>query len=569
VVEIRGRIDSHGNEIEPLDEDDLATAMDELERSGHTSVAIAFLFSYLNPAHERRAKRYVEARLGREVSVSMSHQVAPEWREYERTSSAVIDAYIGPTVARYLRELEHELRATGRRAPLRVMQSNGGIIGSSVAQARPLQTLLSGPVGGTAAGVALAEQLGRQNLICIDMGGTSFDVSLIISGKADISPEADVAGFPALMSVVNIHTIGAGGGSVAYAEVGGLRVGPRSAGADPGPAAYGRGGLIPTVTDANLLLGRMDPTGFLDGKMPLRSSLATKAVGELAQQLDMDRTSLAEGIIDVINAKMAQAIRRITVERGIVPSDFSIVAFGGAGPMHAVALAEELECFEVIVPAHAGALSAWGMLHSPFRQDFTRSFFRPLHDVTDTELTKEFHALEHEARRTFEAEGMALSESSYHRFADVRYRGQEHTLTMPVARPRGRRQEIEDEFHSAYEARYGHSSRGAPLEVVNLRVAAVVDVTKPVSGPIAAVRSEAPGFATARCVFGGTEHEATLAVRDHLRPDQTLAGPAIITEATATTVVPPGWVAAIDGLGALIVTRHGQHRSADGRRRPG
>jgi N-methylhydantoinase A len=556
VVEIGGRLDRKGTEIEPLNEDDLLEALAKIQQGGHTAVAICFLFSYLNPDHELHAKRFLESRLDGGVAFSLSHHVAREWREYERASSTVMDAYIGRRVAAYLQDLEGELRDAEVQAPLMIMQSNGGVISASAARSRPLNTLLSGPVGGTAAGVALAQQLGRKNLICIDMGGTSFDVSLVISGKPDVSPEAEIEGFPILMSVVNIHTIGAGGGSIAFSEAGGLRVGPRSAGAVPGPASYGRGGTLPTVTDANLLLGRMDPGAFLEGQMPLDVPAARKAVGELARDLGMDPMRLAEGIVDVINAKMSQAIRRITVERGIEPRDFSIMAFGGAGPMHAAALAAELECREVIVPPYAGALSAWGMLHSPLRQDFSRTFYRAMGEILAEEIMQAFGDLEREARVTFDAEGIQLSPNVIQRFADVRYRGQEHSLTMPLTSQDWTEKTVDEfaqRFHEAYESRYGHHSETASLEIVNLRLAVVIEVEKPLAAPTDARRPSSKG-AKATSVFGGTEYETRLLSRNEIRAGDSVPGPAVITEPTATTVVPPGWVAAIEGSDTLILT---------------
>ena len=358
IVEIGGRLDYAGAELEPLDAEAIRAAARRAREEGFGAVAVAFLFSYVNPDHELRAEAILREELDG-VAVSLSHRVAREWREYERTSSAVIEAYTAPIVRRYLERLEAEMRARGLAVPLHVMQSSGGIVTAESARDLTLQTLLSGPVGGTMGGVALARLLGRPNLICVDMGGTSFDVSLVVDGEPDVSAEAELEGFPLLMPVVNIHTIGAGGGSLAYAEAGGLRVGPESAGADPGPACYGRGGTQPTVTDANVVLGRVDTESFAGGSMTLDAGAARAAVAALGTELGLDTTELAEGICDVANAKMAQAIRTLTVEKGIEPRDFALVAIGGAGPMHAVFLARELGIREVLVPRFPGAFSAW------------------------------------------------------------------------------------------------------------------------------------------------------------------------------------------------------------------
>ena len=377
IREVRGRLNYRGEELEPLNEEDILSAAAAARDGGFGAIAIAFLFAYLRPEHELRAAEILRAELG-EVPISLSHRVAREWREYERTSSTVLDAYTAPSIGRYLERLEGELAARRFSAPLHVMQSNGGIMTAAAARNRPLQTLLSGPVGGTMGGAALADEFDTRNLLCVDMGGTSFDVSLVVDGAPTVSPETELEGFPILMPVVNIHTVGAGGGSIGYVEAGGLRVGPESAGAAPGPACYGRGGTRPTVTDANLLLGRIDAEYFLGGAMELDRDAAERAIGELAEELGLGEQELAEGMIDVINAKMAQAIRTITVEQGIEPRDFAIVAFGGAGPMHAVFLAQELEIERVIVPKAPGAFSAWGMLQSLIRQDFAVPFYRAL-----------------------------------------------------------------------------------------------------------------------------------------------------------------------------------------------
>ncbi len=405
IVEIPGRLTYTGEELAPLDEAAIRAAAQRVRDEGFGSVAIAFLFSYVDPAHELRAAEILREELG-EVPVSLSHRVAREWREYERTASTVLDAYTAPVVRRYLRRLEDEMRDRGLAVPLHVMQSNGGILTAESARDRPLQTLLSGPVGGTMGLVALSEALQRPNLIGIDMGGTSFDVSLVVDGQPDVASETSLEGFPLLMSIVNIHTIGAGGGSLARSEAGGLRVGPESAGAAPGPACYGRGGTRPTVTDANLVLGRVDPEHFAGGTMTLDVGAARAAVADLAGELGLGVEELAEGILDVINARMAQAIRTLTVEQGIEPRDFSLVAFGGAGPMHAAFLARELEIAEVIVPADPGAFSAWGMLQTQIRQDFSQPFYAVAREAPLDKLAAACAALEGDGVAALDREGV-------------------------------------------------------------------------------------------------------------------------------------------------------------------
>lgn len=558
IVEIPGRLNWAGEELAPLDEDAIRAAAARFRDERFGAVAIGFLFSYLNPAHELRAAEILTEELG-DVPISLSHGVAREWREYERTSSAVIDAYTAPVVRRYLERLESEMTARGLSVPIHVMQSSGGIVTAQSARALSLQTLLSGPVGGTMGGVALARVLGRPNLICIDMGGTSFDVSLVVNGKPDVASETVLEGFPILMSVVNIHTIGAGGGSLAYHEAGGLRVGPESAGADPGPASYGRGGTRPTVTDANLVLGRVDPDSFAGGRMHLDRDAAERAVAALGAELGLDATGLAEGICDVINAKMAQAIRTLTVEKGIEPRDFSLVAFGGAGAMHAVFLARELGIAEVIVPPFPGAFSAWGMLETEIRKDFSRTYFTQLADLDHANLAETLAEMEAEAFASLTEEGIGTDTGRVLHAVDVRYLGQEYTITIPLEAAdeptRGGFDEaVSGRFHAAHHLRFGHSNPGAPAEFVVARSTALGDLGR--IEPVPAEAGAADGYpsTTHDVVFGGRSHPATMVLRDDLGPGMVVPGPAIVTEPTATTVVPPGSVLTVDPFGALLVT---------------
>ncbi|MDE0377168.1 MAG: hydantoinase/oxoprolinase family protein [bacterium] len=558
IIPIGGRLDCDGNELAPLDHDDLRRAAERIRSENVDSVAIAFLFSYVDSSHELAAAEIL-ADLLPDVSVSLSHQVAAEWREYERTASTVMDAYIAPSVSRYMADLSTRLSDRGMEAPLRVMQSNGGVISARSASERPLQTLLSGPVGGAAGGVALSEVLDRPNLICIDLGGTSFDVSLITAGHADSSPSALLEGLPVLMPVVDIHTIGAGGGSLAYQEAGGLRVGPESAGAHPGPACYGRGGTQPTVTDANLYLGRIDPTYFLGGNLTLDVDAARQALEDLGHSLELDGEKLALGIIEVINAKMSQAIRTLTVERGIEPREFSLVAFGGAGPMHAVALAQELGIAEVIVPPDPGGFSAWGMLQSAVRQDFSEAFFQDFADLDTTEVEARFTRLGERAVASLLGEGVDHDRISLIQRVDMRYQGQEHTLTVTLPdhaspSPNGHLATLRQRFEDTYRARYGHSNPDASLETVNLRLTALGDVGRPLLE--ANYRPDHPSdlpSKTTPVLFATGSYPTARFHRESVMPGQAIAGPAIVEEATATTVIPPEASATIDPYGCLII----------------
>jgi N-methylhydantoinase A len=563
IVPIGGRLNYAGEELVALDRGAVRAAAQRARTEGFGSVAVAFLFSYLNPAHELEAEAILAEELGEEVTISLSHRIAREWREYERTSSAVLDAYTSPVVRRYLQRLEGELTSRGLRVPLHIMQSSGGIITARSARQTAVQTLLSGPVGGTMGGVALARRLRRANVICIDMGGTSFDVSLVIDGRPDVSNEATLEGLPLLMSVVNFHTIGAGGGSLAYAEAGGLRVGPQSAGADPGPACYARGGTQPTVTDANLVLGRTDPGWFAGGQMTLDVDAARRAVQALGRELGLGTIELAEGICDVINAKMAQAIRTLTVEKGIEPRDFALVAFGGAGPMHAAFLADELEVGEVIVPRFPGAFSAWGMLETEVRKDFAKAWFSPLSDVNHDQLAAAAAELERDAVASLSEEGIAGEQVRIELALDVRYVGQEYTLTIPLQSAGEPTQPDFDtilarRFDQAHERRFGHCNPGAPIELVALRATALGDLGHVHPQPLEPRGENGYAYEDRRVVFGRRELEARVVRRDALPSGAVVHGPAVIVEETATTVVPPHWRLRVGTYGELVMTRGGQ-----------
>jgi N-methylhydantoinase A len=557
IVEIEGRLNAAGEEIAALDEAAIRAAARRARDEGAGGIAIAFLFAYLNPAHELRAAEIV-AEEAPDLAISLSHQVAREWREYERTSSTVLDAYVAPIVKRYLGRLTGEMAARGLAVPMHVMQSNGGIVSAQAAAQQTLQTLLSGPVGGTMGGVALSRITGRPNLICVDMGGTSFDVSLVVDGKPDVSTEAELEGFPLLMPVVNIHTVGAGGGSLAYEEGGGLRVGPQSAGADPGPACYGRGGTEPTVTDANVVLGRVDPSWFAGGQMTLDVDAAKAAVAGLGDTLGLGTLELADGICAVANAKMAQAIRTLTVEKGIAPSDFALVAFGGAGPMHAAFLAAELEIPETIVPRFPGAFSAWGMLETEIRKDFARSFVQTLPTLDSVGLADALEAQEAEAYAALADEGIDRATGRVEHHVDLRYIGQEYTLTIPVLsadEPRGDTftADLQARFDTTHAARFGHANPGAPIEFVAARSTGLGDKGR--IEPTALDSDAGAAYPTERkeVVFGGAPVQATIVRRDDLPVGVSIDGPAVVVESTATTVVPPGQRLTVDPFGALVL----------------
>ena len=552
VHEIRGRLSWNGEVVERLHEQDFDTVIDKVKAEGMRAVAVCFLHAFAFPEHEIQAGRILRAALPG-VSVSLSHEVAREWREYERASSAVMNAYISPVVQRYLESLEAELASRGMAATVHVMQSNGGIISASAARRNPVFTLLSGPVGGTIAGTSLAARLSRQNLLCIDMGGTSFDLSLVIDGMANTTRESELDGLPLLMSSIDIQTIGTGGGSVAWLENGAVRVGPHSAGAFPGPACYGRGGTDPTVTDANLYLNRLGERSLLGGDMALDRSPCNQAIDRVARQAGLEPLVFAEGILAISNAAMADAMRTITVSQGVDPRKFTLVAFGGAGPMVAAYLADELEISNVLIPRFPGTFSAWGMLQTDLRQDFSRSFFHPARCVDEPALAAVYSGLEVEGASALARDGVDSKNLAYQKSADMRYVGQEYTINVPVSEPLALDVMI-DSFHAAYQRRYGHSSPLADVEFVILRVAALGALARHHEPHLRDATSEtaaAPGERQA--IFQGVPYATPVLSRDRLPASFQCNGPVIVEEQSATTVVPPGWRLALDGNANLLL----------------
>jgi N-methylhydantoinase A len=554
VFEVPERLAYDGSEVAAVDQ--AAVQRIAAGLSGFDAVAICLLHAHANPSHERLVARLVAA-ADPELTVICSHEVAPEWREYERTSTTVLCAYVAPVIASYLQQLERRLAEQGLAAPLRVMQSNGGVMTAVTARSRPLQTLFSGPVGGTAAGVAVGEDLGLDRLICIDMGGTSFDVSLVIDGVADVEMQTTFEGHPVLSPTVAIHTIGAGGGSVAHAAAGGLRVGPRSAGAEPGPACYGRGGAEPTVTDANLLLGRLPSAARLGGSLVLDAEAAAAAIEGLAGQLGLDAAGLATGTVAVADAAMANAIREITVSRGIDPRDFALLAFGGAGPLHAAALADELELDRIVVPADPGVLSAWGMLQADVRHDLVQAFFTPLAELPPETLEGAVEDLAERARLLLKEDGVVDAAIELEPAADLRYVGQEYTVTVPFPLDRpvdATLAALPEDFANAHLDRYGHNNPGEAIECVNLRLTALGRIRAPLRPTVPELPEPVP-VATERVRFAEEVRAVPVLRRGDLGRGASLVGPCVLLEDACTTLVPPGWTATCSDKGHLLLER--------------
>ena len=551
VHEVRERIKWDGAVLEPLHEDDFYPIIQKVKDEGINAVAVCFIHAYAYPDHERKAREILSAALP-DVSITLSHEIAREWREYERASSAAINAYIAPIVERYLVSLKKEVRDLSVNSTLHVMQSSGGVMTLEAALKQPVYTLLSGPVGGAIGGIALAEIVNRPNLLCVDMGGTSFDLSLVINGQPEITTETELEGLPLLMSIVNIHSIGAGGGSLAWLEAGALRVGPQSAGSAPGPVCYGRGGTQPTVTDANLFLKRLGSGSLLSGRMTLDETATAKAIHETAQQVGLDDIAFAEGMLAIANAKMADAMRTITVEQGIDPREFSLVAFGGAGPMHAVWLAQELDINEIIIPRFPGAFSAWGMLQTNVRHDLTQNYYYPIASVSIDDVEQQLQSLQQEGVDALASEDVSKDDMYFVRTSDMRYVGQEYTVTVQI-KMRATIADIETAFHQAYHTRYGHSTPEAPVEFVNLRLAALGRLARKSDRFETITTSDLPVIGHRRAIFAGKAHETTVLQRDFINSGDEFTGPLVIEEYSATTVVPPGYHVHLDNSGNIII----------------
>ncbi len=535
---VAGRMGADGTEVAPLRLSDLDRLVEAVKTEAYEAIAVTLLFGFKNGAHELAVAESLRARLP-DMPIALSHRISPEWREFERTSTTVMDAYLSPVVRRYLQTLTSELADDLPKGGLHVMESNGGVMSAKSASETPLQTLLSGPVGGAIGGRALSGSTGRPNLICVDMGGTSFDASLIIDGEPSTSTETKLEGLPVQMSVVDIHVIGAGGGSIAWEEAQAMRVGPQSAGSKPGPVCYGLGGTDPTVSDANLVLGRLDGENFAGGSMTLDRDAAHEALGRMGERFGMNAEAMAQGVVDIVNAKMADAIRTITVQRGIDPRDFTLVAFGGAGPAQAAALAEELRIGEVVIPVHPGAFSAWGMLQTDVRHDFKETLYS-FWDLMEVErLDAAFEALSEKGRDYLVDEGINRTDISFVRSIDFRYHGQEYVLTITLPDGPIDMDAVRRTFDDAYERQYGHSSPDNRVEMANIRLAALGALPRPANAP--PVAKEARAERTRDVFFNGEGQTTRIVDRNALSAGDTVEGPAIIEETTTTTLVPPGW----------------------------
>ena len=553
-----------GAELVPLDRDAVRRAAEELKAEGVESVAICFLFSYLNPRHELEAKAIVKEVMP-DAFVTTSSFISPQFREFERFTTAALAAFIGPKIDRYIDHLDTALREIDVNGDLRIMASNGGVATPKMVLEKPTLTLLSGLAAGVLGGAWIGELAHRTRLITFDIGGTSADIGIVVDGTfAETDARStSIAGFPLLMPMIDIHTLGAGGGSIAYIDRGGaFRVGPQSAGAVPGPAAYGRGGSQPTVTDANLVLGRLDADDFLGGGMRLDAAASRQVVGDLAVRLGLSINETAEGILTIINSNMANAIRSRTIQKGIDPREFALVAFGGAGPLHGVEVARMLDIPEVVVPPFPGITSAMGLLTTDLKYDATRTQFQVSGSVDLDRLNRDIAAMESDLGDYFEADHIPAANIRFERIGDLRYVGQGYELKVKFAEGEITAvalQQTFEAFHRRHEAEYGHAFEFSPIEIVNVRVTGIGEMPKlealrpPVGGSFAhaLVRHAA-------CIFridGKLESFETAVYRREALPvGERFAGPAIILQKDSTTVLTPDSSAIVDPSGSIIIT---------------
>lgn len=558
------RVGPHGEVITELDETSVERAAEIFAREGVEAVAICFLFSFLNPEHERRAAEILSRRL-QNIAISLSHQISPEYREYERASTTVMNGYLTPVMRHYLDRLRERIDNICGDARLFVIQANGGATTVEAARSRAVATVNSGPAGGVVAAAWYGRQHGRNHIVSVDMGGTSFDIGLVEHGASQVTTEGNFQGLPVKLPIIDLNIIGAGGGSIAWIDAGGaLNVGPRSAGAVPGPACYGRGGEEPTVTDANLVLGRLDPILFHGGRTKLDVAAARTAVGRLAGPLGLSIEDTALGIIKVVNANMIKGIATVTVQRGIDVRDFALLSFGGAGGLHAVDLARELEMSEAIIPPFPGVFSALGLLVADVRHDFVAALGGMVSTAADPkDLERRFDEMETQARAALKTEGFAPEAMRLVRSADLKVVGQTYELTVPLSDQgcvtAAGINALVDNFARFYRERYAFFFEGEPIELVNLRLTAFG-----VSEPVQLARFDTGGADPAAAQAGSRpvyfekcgHLESAVLHRDKLRPGMCIAGPAVIEEPTSVTLVPPGTTADVaPDLGLFVKLR--------------
>ncbi len=558
---ISGTISSPGGELtEPLDEDEVREAIRELQASGIESLTVSLLNSYLNPAHEERVRELV-AEEAPELPVSISAEIVPEYGEYERTLTTVINDYARPRVIDYLDGLDASVEDAGSTATMNVVRSDGGLMSPKAAKNRPVELALSGPSGGVVGAATIAEKKSVSDVLTLDMGGTSTDVSLVEDGKPETARETKVGYREFKSRCIDVNTVGAGGGSIARVQLSGsLQVGPESSGADPGPACYGQGGEEPTVTDANVVLGRIPPMVQLGGTMNLDREAAREAIEDIAEERGSSVEDAAQAILDIVNENMHSALRVVSVERGYDPREFGLVAFGGAGPMHANALASMMGAYPLIIPPGPGVMSAFGFLTSDVQNEFAETYLETDRDVDGEDTYEKLLALRNEATDWLDSEGVEDTNHVFEYSADCRYFRQDIQMSIPIDIDNLRSEtgltEIKNDFEQRHDRRFGFSL-DASLEIANLRVIG--------KGTIQGVTIEeesltdadptAAEITTEEVSFDGKQHETRIYDRTELRPGNEIAGPAIVVEDDSTIVVQPDHTATIDRYANIEINR--------------
>ena len=560
--EIPERVDFRGEVLKPIDVESSLQAVRRLKKKGVESIAVCFLFSFLNPDHEIRMKEIV-AKEFPEANLSLSCEVLPQIREFYRMSTTVINGYIGPVVGRYLGLLEGRLREIGVTTPkLYIMQSNGGVSTFQRAARKPVATVLSGPAGGVMASLGISQRVDLKNIITFDMGGTSCDVALIHKGTPVITTQGRINQRPISLPMLDIHTVSAGGGTIARVDaVGGVQVGPDSAGADPGPICYDHGGMQVTITDANLVLGVLHPDKFLGGRMKLNKPKAERLLEEkIARPLGLNLLEAADGILKIINVKMEEAIKAVSSQRGYDIRDFTLVAFGGGGPMHAGKIVLDLGIPSLLIPFAPGVTSALGLLMSDVKHDYVRSKLAPLKGLDPNEINRLFSQLIEQARQELRAEGFNESEMEIEASVDLRYAGQGYELTVPSPSPPLKPEDLDllrQRFDSQHEQAHGHKAETEPVELVSLRLVSLGLVPQARLSPAAASGRKVEAARTGeRKIFFGQEHgllDCQIYSRELLEPGHAVSGPAVIEQMDTTTVIHPEQEAFVDSYRNMMV----------------
>ena len=550
-LEAGERLSARGEVLVPLDEAAVRAAARRLAADGVQAVALTFLFSYRNPAHELRAAEILAEELPG-VAISVSHRLTQEWREYERTSTTVVNAYVLPIVDRYLGAFGRRLGERGFRGRLLITQSNGGAFSLEAARAKPVHTIESGPAAGAVGCTSLAAALGIERLISFDMGGTTAKCAIVERGLVQTTDEYHVDGRPLRIPVIDIREVSAGGGTIAWIDAGGaLALGPRSAGAEPGPVCYALGGVEPTVTDANVALGRIDGSRFLGGTMPLDAAAAARAIDDgLARPLGLSRVEAAAGVVRLADVKMALAVRSITAGRGLDPRDYTLAAYGGGGPLHAVAIARELGIPRVVVPPAPSTFSAWGMLASDLRHDLVRTVLEPLERTDAAWAQARYAEMQQEIASILPGDGAPVT----HRAVDLRYLGQEHTVTVGLS-------DLDDwsglrkQFDDAHDRAYGYAAPDVEVQLLNLRLTVVYPIDRPRLPTLAPRASGTPQFET-RAIYStlsGETRQFRVYQREDLCTGDAIQGPAAIEEPGTTTVIDTADNLSVESHGCLII----------------